>query len=166
MDDKTPEEVDELFQEAKKFVGTEFLDKVKFFALSWLPARKIVEAAVENRFKVHSSGEILELDRFCPWQEHLRDIEEEAEGIEIKFVIFNGGNSVKSDFRVQAVPVAKGSFVCRKFLAKTWCGVRDSELEKVSGIKGAKFVHATGFIGGNETRDGALEMAVKSLKTE
>jgi uncharacterized UPF0160 family protein len=66
-------------------------------------------------------------------------------------------------FLFSAVPVEAGSFVCRKFLNKKWFGVRDADLEGISGIKGAKFVHATGFIGGNQTREGALEMAVKSL---
>ena len=53
--------------------------------------------------------------------------------------------------------------MCRKFINKKWFGLRDEELVKVSGIKGGKFVHATGFIGGNHTRDGSLEMAIKSL---
>lgn len=34
----------------------------------------------------------------------------------------------------------------------------------MSGIKGCIFVHASGFIGGNETREGALEMARKTLQ--
>jgi len=34
---------------------------------------------------------------------------------------------------------------------------------KVSGIASANFCHATGFVGGAETREGSLEMAVKSL---
>jgi uncharacterized UPF0160 family protein len=63
MDDKTPAEIDELFQEAKTYVGNEFVDKVKYFSHSWLPARKIVESAVEKRFDIHKSGEIMELDR-------------------------------------------------------------------------------------------------------
>ncbi|KAL7014712.1 hypothetical protein ACKWTF_016082 [Chironomus riparius] len=162
MDDKTPQEIDEAFEEAVKYVGNEFIEKIKFFALSWLPARKIVEEAVQNRLNVHESGSIIELHRFCPWQEHLRDIEKDHGNVEIKFVIFNGGGR-DNDFRVQAVPVEQGSFVCRKFINKKWFGLRDEELEKVSGIKGGKFVHATGFIGGNHTRDGALEMAIKSL---
>lgn len=165
MDDKTPQEIDEAFEEAVKYVGNEFVDKIKFFALSWLPARKIVEDAVQNRLKVHESGSIIELHRFCPWQEHLRDIEKDFGNVEIKFVIFNGGGN-DNDFRVQAVPVEQGSFVCRKFINKNWFGLRDEELEKVSGIKGTKFVHATGFIGGNHTRDGALEMAIKSLNDD
>jgi uncharacterized UPF0160 family protein len=160
MEEKSPEEVDQLFHQAKEYVGKEFVDKVSYYGSSWLPARKIVEQCVANRFTVHSSGEIIELNRFCPWQEHLREIEKEV-GVEIKFVLFNSGSN---DFRVQCVPVKEGSFICRKFLKKSWWGVRDEELETVSGIEGIKFCHATGFIGGHKTRDGTLQMAVDSLE--
>lgn len=163
-EDMTPEEIDEKFHEAKEYVGREFFDKVQYFGTSWLPARKIVEKAVTDRFSVHSSGEIIELERFCPWQEHLREIERsdefQAQNINIKYVLFNSG---ASDFRVQCVPVKEGSFVCRKFLHKAWFGIRDEELEKVSGIEGIKFCHVTGFIGGHKTRDGTLKMAEMSL---
>lgn len=163
MDHKTHEEVDELFQKAKDYVGNEFADKVQYFGVSWLPARNLVEKAVEDRLKVHPSGEIMELERFCPWQEHLREIEREVGGVEIKYVLFEGGSE---DFRVQCVPVKEGSFVCRKFLNKKWFGIRDDELEKVSGIEGIKFCHATGFIGGAKTRDATLKMAEMSLNAE
>jgi uncharacterized UPF0160 family protein len=160
---KTPQEIDESFQEATKYVGAEFIDKLKYFAISWLPARKIVEKAVESRFEVHNSGSIIELDRFCPWQEHLRQIESEREGVEIKYVLFNGSSDINTpDFRVQGVSVADGSFVLRKPLK--WLGLRDDELAEKSGIAGARFVHATGFIGGSKTREGCLQMAIKSLE--
>jgi uncharacterized UPF0160 family protein len=94
----------------------------------------------------------------------LRDIETDLGDVKIKFVIFNGGGKGVSDFRVQCVPVEHGSFVCRKFLNKKWFGLRDAELEEVSGISGIRFVHATGFIGGHHTRDGALKMAELSLE--
>lgn len=157
---KTPEEVDELFHKAKEYVGREFDDKVEYFATSWLPARRIVEKSLESRFSVHSSGEIMELVQFCPWQEHLREIEEELGGVEIKYVLYNSGND---DFRVQCVPVKEGSFVSRKTLHKSWFGIRDEELEKVSGVKDIKFCHSTGFIGGAKTRDASLKMAEFSL---
>lgn len=164
MESKTPDEIDQLFQKAMKYVGNEFVDKVEYFATSWLPARKIVEKALENRFNVHDSGEIIELERFAPWSEHLREIEKEISiGAEIKYVLYDSGSQ---DFRVQCVPVENGSFVCRKFLHKSWFGLRDEELEKKSGIQGIKFCHATGFIGGHKTRDGALKMADISLKAE
>jgi uncharacterized UPF0160 family protein len=51
-------------------------------------------------------------------------------------------------------------------LNKKWFGLRNQELEKISGIKETTFVHATGFTGGNHTRSDALEMAVKSLNDD
>ena len=42
--------------------------------------------------------------------------------------------------------------------------MRDEELSKLSGIPGCIFVHAGGFIGGNETYEGVLEMARRTLQ--
>lgn len=49
-------------------------------------------------------------------------------------------------------------------MPKDWAGLRDAELTKVSGIEGCVFVHSGRFIGGNLTRDGALQMARKALE--
>lgn len=49
-------------------------------------------------------------------------------------------------------------------LPEPWRGLRDEALSRLSGIPGCVFVHATGFIGGNRTRDGALEMARRTLE--
>lgn len=56
-------------------------------------------------------------------------------------------------------------FFFRLGIREEWRGVRDEELSKLSGIPGCIFVHASGFIGGNETYEGVLEMARQSLKT-
>jgi uncharacterized UPF0160 family protein len=61
------------------------------------------------------------------------------------------------------VPESTTSFVNRKSMPEAWCGVRDAELSKVSGIEGCTFCHASGFTGGNETYEGVLEMARKSM---
>ncbi|TRY86559.1 hypothetical protein DNTS_018569 [Danionella cerebrum] len=50
-------------------------------------------------------------------------------------------------------------------LLEEWRGLRDEALSSTSGIPGCIFVHAGGFIGGNQTRDGALEMARRTLQT-
>ena len=43
---------------------------------SWWPARKIVEDALEKRFEVHPSGQVLEFTRGgVPWKEHLLQLE-------------------------------------------------------------------------------------------
>ena len=51
----------------------------------------------------------------------------------------------------------------RKPLPEAWRGMRDAQLSELSGIADCIFVHASGFIGGNSTKEGALEMATKSL---
>lgn len=67
-------------------------------------------------------------------------------------------------WRIQAISLAPGSFASRKALPVAWRGLRDEELSEKCGIVGGVFVHASGFIGGNKTYDGALQMAVKALR--
>lgn len=52
----------------------------------------------------------------------------------------------------------------RLSLLEEWRGVRDQALSELSGIKDCIFVHASGFIGGNKTQEGVLEMARRTLQ--
>jgi uncharacterized UPF0160 family protein len=99
-----------------------------------------------------------------PWKSHLFDLEQDL-GLtnqEIKYAIYKDKGADKS-FRVKCVPVCDGSFVNRLSLPAEWCGLRDAELSAKSGIPGCVFVHANGFIGGNKTYEGALEILRQSL---
>lgn len=160
----TPKEnqnFDELFKEAMKLVGSEFTSRILATKNIWLPARDIVKEAIEGRNKVHESGAILHMETPCPWKAHLLELEKELEvKPQIKFVLFTDQNK---KYRVQCVPAESQSFRSRLSLPKEWCGLRDKELSQLSGIDGCIFVHANGFIGGNETYDGALAMAEKTL---
>ncbi|CAI5705655.1 unnamed protein product [Peronospora farinosa] len=151
------------FKQAMYMTITEFTDAIHDLVYSWLPAREIVEKAVANRFETHKSGEIVHFPKFCPWKSHLYDLEEKLliQG-QIKFVLYNDptGNMT----RVQALNVEPGSFALRKGLLPLWRSLRNEELSRVSGIEGCTFVHNAGFIGGNRTFKGALEMAVKSIE--
>lgn len=55
-------------------------------------------------------------------------------------------------------------FFLRLGLLEEWRGIRDEALSKISGLPGCIFVHASGFIGGHYTMEGALAMAQKTLK--
>ncbi|XP_032238349.2 MYG1 exonuclease isoform X2 [Nematostella vectensis] len=133
------------FNKALQLVGGEFMDKVLYYKNSWLPARSLVKGAVLHRFEVDESGEIAELAECgCPWKDHLFDLEKEL--------------------NIECVSVRPQSFENRLGLLEEWRGIRDDALSKLSGIQGCIFVHATGFIGGNQTRKGALEMARKTLQ--
>ncbi|KAG8932194.1 hypothetical protein FRC02_001546 [Tulasnella sp. 418] len=161
MDSNT---VNALFQKASDLAGSEFLNRLHYYGKSWLPARDIVAAGLESRFNAHPSGQIILFDTFAPWKEHIYELEKQqgiAEEQKAIYVIYpdeTGGN-----WRVQAVSISPDSFVSRKPLPEPWRGMRDDELSKISGIPECIFVHSSGFIGGNKTKEGALEMARKGL---
>ena len=136
------------------------------YATHWLPARSLVDQALRARHSVHASGEIMRLEHFCPWQEHLFDLEEEAEcsldGQQlVKYVIFQDS---RQGWRLQAAPKQRGSFELRRRLPSAWCGLRDEELSRVTGIENCVFVHANGFIGGHRSLEGAMAMARRALE--
>ncbi|KAF4698726.1 hypothetical protein FOZ63_019504, partial [Perkinsus olseni] len=51
------------------------------------------------------------------------------------------------------------NFLSRKPLPSRFRGVRDEDLSKLAGIDGLIFVHASGFIGGAMTYEGAVKLA-------
>lgn len=67
-------------------------------------------------------------------------------------------------WRIRAVGEENVLFKNRKDLPDAWKGLRDERLDEVSGIPGGVFIHASGFIGGNKSFDGALAMAQKALE--
>jgi uncharacterized UPF0160 family protein len=185
-EDLTPEEEqrleDERFQHASAFTGQQFLMELTDAHRSWLPARAIVREAYEKRFKAHDSGKILILPGGLPWSDHLYTFEDAAATNQtqsethaasanscqfpphvVLYVLFPESSAPDSKWRIRAVSIARGSFSNRKDLPDAWKGLRDEELSEVSGVPGCVFVHAAGFIGGNKTLKGALDMAKKAI---
>ncbi|KAJ2927140.1 hypothetical protein H1R20_g9941, partial [Candolleomyces eurysporus] len=159
--------LDERFKEASALTGKEFTEQLDFYAESWLPARDLITELVNySKANFDSSGKILLFEKFVPWKEHLFDLEKDAgNGIEegaATYVVYPDEGA--QQWRIQAVPVAPQSFESRKALPEPWRGIRDDELSNLTGIDGGVFVHASGFIGGNKTKDGALQMARKALE--
>lgn len=160
-----PQKVDVLFLKASQLAGDEFFGRLDYYANAWLPARDLVLVGLSSRQNIDASGKIILFEKFAPWKEHLFELEAE-QGIsedELPFYVIypdeTGGN-----WRIQAVPVSPESFDSRKALPEKWRGVRDDELSKISGVDGCIFVHASGFIGGNKTKEGALNLAKLALK--
>ncbi|ESN98584.1 hypothetical protein HELRODRAFT_192998 [Helobdella robusta] len=163
------------FEKAMAMVGSEFDDRITYLNGVWWPARMIVKKALEERFQIHPSGEIMMFgDGSCPWKDHLRMLEQEEEMDEdglkdksnsasrlVKYVLYPDLNG---SWRIQCVPLSRNSFDNRLSLPKSWRGLRDEELSKITNIAGCIFVHASGFIGGNKTQDGVRKMAEEALK--
>ncbi|PYI26294.1 putative metal-binding protein [Aspergillus indologenus CBS 114.80] len=174
-----PQDEDSLFGRASTFIGNVFTRKLHHAASSWLPARTTVGAAYRSRRDVHPSGRIIVLPQGgVPWKEHLYNFEQEegSSGSEqTYYVLYPEGATEGSKWRVQCVSESEGSFVSRKPLPEAWRGVRDSDLDAVMAVEadkagqaripeGAVFVHASGFIGGHKTKEGALAMAIRGLE--
>ncbi|KAF5374755.1 hypothetical protein D9758_000271 [Tetrapyrgos nigripes] len=156
------EGMDNQFFKASELTGTEFLGRLDYYANAWLPARDLLVSALQSsKEKVDPNGKVILLDNFLPWKEHLFDLESESvvppSAIYIVYPDENG------NWRVQAVPVSPESFDSRKALPEAWRGLRDDILSEASGVPGGVFVHASGFIGGNKTKEGALQLAKLAL---
>lgn len=162
---------DARFLEASARIGEEFNRELDYLVGAWLPARSLVRGAFAARHEFDSKGRLLIFrSQSCPWKDHLYTEEEAAAAqdpaaeVKVLYVLYPDKSG---QWRVQCVPATKGSFVSRKPLPEAWRGRRDGELDKVlEGIAepGAVFVHASGFIGGHRTFEGALKMAQKALE--
>lgn len=91
--------------------------------VSQINATSLVEEDYKKRLDVHPSGEIMLLNKFCPWKGLLTEIEEKDNNSgKVKFVLFQdyGGS-----WRISTVGVEAGSFAFRAGIKKEWRGLRD-----------------------------------------
>jgi len=150
------------FKKAMELAGNEFVEKINYCGKVWLPARQIVERAVKDRMNHNSNGEIIILNQYCPWIAHLLEIEEEMGIIgQIKYTLFP---DERGQWRIQSVPFEEVGFENRAPLPAPWRGKQSVDLDALTGIEGCVFTHQNGFIGGNKTKEGAIQMALLSLK--
>lgn len=161
--DEAQQAEDQLFLTASRRIGEEFERTLGFMTGAWLPARTIVQQAFDQRAKHDPQGRILVIEgQSVPWKEHLYTLEGEGTP-SVLYVLYAESTQPGAKWRIQCVPETQDSFTSRKPLPEAWRGFRDAELDGVSGVDGCVFVHAAGFIGGNKTFEGAMEMATKAL---
>lgn len=160
----TPQMSNESFMKAVELVSSAFGLYLSGCIDAWLPARDLVVDALDAK-KAASSSDlegILLLPTSCPWKDHLFA---QPEVDSIYYVVYPEG--ANNSFRIQAVPENPDSFTSKLPLPQEWLGLRDAELDAVTGDEvedGAIFVHRSGFIGGHMTQSGALAMARAALK--
>ncbi|KAL8741356.1 MAG: hypothetical protein Q9190_006030 [Brigantiaea leucoxantha] len=158
-------EEDARFLQASDLMGVSFLRKLAYCYRAWLPSRNIVQEAYEKRFEYDQDGKIMVFQAGVPWKDHLYSFEaDQPEKRKVLYVLYPESAQEGSRWRIQAVSVSKDSFESRKALPEAWRGVRDEDLDQICGVQGSVFVHASGFIGGNKTFEGAMEMAKKAIE--
>lgn len=157
---------DARFIKASELMGTTFLRKLTHYHRSWLPARKIIQQAYSPLVALPTPlNQILILPHSLPWKDHLSNLEESAPNSQppVLYVLYAESSEPDAKWRIQATSDGD-SFESKKALPEKWRGIRDEALDGVCGVNGCVFVHASGFIGGNKTKEGALEMAKRAVE--
>lgn len=131
---------------AKLVLNTE-IEKTK----SLIKAEKFLSAA----YKRADDKRVVVLSRYYPWREFF------VKKIKTKFIVYPD----KNNWCVVAVNKGRSGFASRKSFPRPWAGKRGGELEKTSGISGAKFCHNKLFFAVADNQLSAVKMAQKALRT-
>ena len=115
-------------------------------------ARKVILEAIKKVGK----SQILELPQAMPYLSALN----EAAAPQILFVIYPRG----ADWTLNGIKLSNNTFQQRADLPITWAGLTNEELEKATGVVGAKFCHNARFIAVAKTREAIWEMAKKAVR--
>jgi len=143
--------VDDCFDEAVEF-ASRVLARFIAAANGGVDAKAIVAKAIDDA----EDPRVIVLEKYTPWKKTVLALSEEA-----LYVVYP---SQTGDWRIQTVPVERGSFENRKPLPKAWAGLSDSELQEVSGIEDAMFCHNGLFIGGAKSFESTMQMAAMAVE--
>ena len=83
---------------------------------------------------------------------------------DILFVVVPASKSLES-WKLLAVPSSINSFENRKNLPQAWAGLKDEELQKISGVSDATFCHRGLFLAGAKSKEGAIKLAQIALES-
>lgn len=149
-----------LFENAMEICEDEYLSQLQAIVMTTIGSEDVIERDLLS--STVNEGRILILTQYCAWKQALLNVEERLSMLgRTQFVVYKDRWS--DGWRVQAVPIEKGSFTSRKLLHNAWRGLPKAELVQKSGIKDVNFVHSSGFIGGSASKESSIRMAELSL---
>ena len=149
-DAATPDTEDIAFEKAVAFAGV-ILENTIEYGASKVRAKMTVQQICDQ-----TPGQVIVLDCYMPWAE---------------FVSRQKGDN-RPPIYLAVYPNRRNHYVwcCSPNspykAPENWRGLVGQELQKVTGVKTATFVHVTGFMGGAETKQDAIEMAEKLISFE
>ena len=112
--------------------------------------KKIADKAKDIKNKV------LILDEYIPYEYAIFKL-----GLDIDFVVYP---SNRGCFACHTVPTKYKGFTPKVPFKKEWAGLRDKELQEISGIKTAHFCHKKLFLATAETKKDALKFIDKTIE--
>ena len=132
------------------------------FARAVEMARILLEAQVQRVYEFVEAAHVVEhaddgspllvLDTYVPWQQHV--------GEHHLFVL-----SPALDGSGWMIETVQDDFVPRHPFPQPWAGLRDEALARISGVSDVIFCHRARFIAAARSKQGALELIERALKT-
>lgn len=107
-----------------------------------------------------SENHILILEQFVPWKGTLL----KSESPKVNDIYITVFPSQRGGWNFQGVPLSPSSFDTRISVPDEWCGKRDGELQELTGIKEARFIHPGGFIGGTDSYEATMALAKRIIE--
>jgi uncharacterized UPF0160 family protein len=149
-----PNQTEELFNKAfdeSVEIIAKLLKKEIGAAEGLAKAKKVIREKIKNTKK-----EYLLLEEYTPWKETV------TEESNLQYVVFY--DKIERQWCVHAVPVSVGSFKNRKNLPKEWAGLAGEELQKITGVKDAKFCHNNLFLAITKSKEGAIRLVELAIR--
>merc|ERR1719491_2869200 len=111
---------DERFAQASGLCGTEFSEALEYIVNCQLPARKVVEEALQTRTQVHSSGEVIRFTNGgCPWKTRLYELERSDKDIKtVAQIIHHDILSTSQECRISRYYLFRSGYSC--FERESW----------------------------------------------
>lgn len=122
------------------------------------------EAVVRDNINRSENG-IMLMDCYAPWMDYMYPDEEDEpvlakKAADILYVVYPGN---RGGYQFRVVPATPGTFDQRNHVPEAWLGLTGVELQTVTGVSDATFVHPNGFIGGAQTLEGCMELAAMAI---
>ena len=148
---KTKEEDEnECFLRAVSFASTIF-DQILKDAIKKAETIKIIKSKKE-----WINDKILILDEYIPYEYAIFKL-----NLDLDFVVYP---SNRDGYAAHTVPTKYKGFTPKIPFKKEWAGLRDEELQKVSGVKTAKFCHKNLFLATAQTKEDALKLIYETIR--
>lgn len=146
---------DKCFVEAV-FVAENIWNKKVKSVLSKLEAKEFVEKAIED-----SNGLYIVLNQYMPYQDFvINSLNPKA-----KDILYAVYPSNRGGYGIQAIQKNSNSFENRKPFPEAWAGLRDKDLQAVTGVQTARFCHNARFLCTTETLEDAIKIANLAINT-
>ena len=148
---------DEAFMDAMSFAKDVFLNRLDS-VIDSMDSRDYILQHID-----YSAGHVMFLEHFAPWQGVVTS--QSRSNPKAKDLWYVISPALRGGWNIQCVlddPDNRTSY--RHPLPEEWYGLRGEDLQKVSGVKDAKFCHPSGFLAGADSEEGAAAMADLAIR--